>query len=67
MHPEDMLPDEPKYKPYKAIIAAVGTLAAIVVAALADGEITTAEWITIVPAVGVVGGLVYAVRNPPVG
>jgi len=54
-----------KYAEYwKAIVAVVGAVAVVVQAALTDGTITSAEWVTIaIAAVTAVG--VYLKANKP--
>ncbi len=49
---------------WKAIVAVIGAVAVVVQAALTDGTITSAEWVTIaIAAITAVG--VYAKSNKP--
>lgn len=49
----------------KAIIAAVTALAGGIGTALADGQITTAEWVVIIPAALIAGVAVWGTTNAP--
>lgn len=50
---------------YATIIAALGSLAAVLVGDADLGDITAGQWVTIVLAGLIAGGGVYGIRNAP--
>lgn len=50
---------------YAAVIAGLGSLAAVLVGDVGIGDLTAGQWVTVVLAALVAGGGVYGLRNAP--
>lgn len=50
---------------YAAVVAGLGSLAAILVGDVGLGDVSSGQWVTVVLAALVAGGGVFGIRNAP--
>lgn len=51
---------------YATVIAALGSLAAVLVGDVGIGDVSAGQWVTVALAALIAGGGVYGIRNAPV-